>query len=381
MIKIIESLKTGNEHVLVNAKMIEIFTSIFKDSIKVYAEKKHVEILKKYNNNIEYKKIKVTGHGKGKVKSVIHFLRSIFYNVSFLILSSKNDKIIYLSTNPIGLIIMKIVNYILKREVYMVCHSELEFLISENDKYLSTIYKKIAKIYRWSFNKVEKDSIKYIVLGESIKRNLIKIVKKTDYKNLLVIDLPYEYNKMEEKIEKTKKIKLGCIGIASTAKGTEKIFEIAEVFKDKIIDNKINLSIIGKLTEDVKKFKNDYVEYLNDNVMLPREEYDNKIKELDYILYFYPKDSYKLIASGAFFDAIALEKPIIAIENDFFRYYFDRFGDIGYLCNNLEDMKKILYDIESKQDEYSVYKNRIKEVKQKLSISCIVEQLKEQINN
>lgn len=383
MLKIIESLKKGNEHIVVNDKMIEIFKNIFNEEIEIFIDETQWNELKySHNKEIKYKKINVIGHGKSKLKSVMHFLKSMYQNIKFIILSRKDDKLLYLSVNPIGLFIMKIINKILNREVYMVCHSELEFLIAENDKYLSNIYKKIARVYRYSFNKIKNDNIKYIILGESIKKNLLKESKNINKKNLIVIDHPYEYKKLDNEDMDINKdvISIGCVGIGSIAKGTENIFKIAEFFKEEIENKKIKMSIIGKITDEVKVFANKYVEYLNDGDMLPRGEYEKKIKELDYILYFYPKDSYKLIASGAFFDAVSLEKPIIAIENDFFRYYFDKLGDIGDLGNNVDEMKEKIKDIlKDDKKRYEIQIKNLKKAKESLSILNIVNQLMKQI--
>jgi hypothetical protein len=66
---------------------------------------------------------------------------------------------------------------------------------------------------------------------------------------------------------------------------------------------------------------------------------------VDYAVFFYPADSYRLTASGAFFDALAFAKPLIAIRNPFFEHYFSRFGDIGYLCDDYAEVKKMVSDI------------------------------------
>lgn len=379
MIKFVETLKTGDEHLIVNAKIIEMFNIVFKEKIEVYSEKNHGDKLKSYNDIIKYKHIKVIGHGKGKIRSILHFFLSILYNFLFLLCSTKKDKIIYLSVNPVGLLVIKILNFLLRREVYMVCHSELEFLIEENDKYLGSIYKKIARIYRFSFNKIKKDNIKYIVLGESIKRNLLKFYEKLDENRIIAIDIPYEYSSLLKDISLSKNMKFGCIGIGSLSKGTDNIFRVAECFKEKIKNEEVTFSIIGKITEDVKQLANCYVNFLPDTQMLDREEYESKVQELDYILYFYPKDSYKLIASGAFFDAIAYEKPILAIENDFFKYYFEKLGNIGYLCSDNEEMVKKIDFILSHREKYNIQKNNLKISKEKLAIEKIAKNFRKQI--
>ena len=82
-----------------------------------------------------------------------------------------------------------------------------------------------------------------------------------------------------------------------------------------------------------------------------------------------------MTASGAFTDAVNFEKPIIAIRNEFFDYYFKKFGNIGYLFDNIDDMaEKMIEIIERKpQEEYLVQKENIKKLKKNIDIMYIAE--------
>ena len=72
--------------------------------------------------------------------------------------------------------------------------------------------------------------------------------------------------------------------------------------------------------------------------MCSRESFDKHVSELDYILFFYPVDSYRLTASGAIYDAIMQEIPIISIKNEYFTYLFDKYGRFGYLFDNVDNI-------------------------------------------
>ena len=71
---------------------------------------------------------------------------------------------------------------------------------------------------------------------------------------------------------------------------------------------------------------------------IERKEFENLISDIDYALYFYTKDKYKITASGAVLDAINARKPIIALKNDYFSYLFGKYGQIGYLFESIEEM-------------------------------------------
>ncbi len=113
------------------------------------------------------------------------------------------------------------------------------------------------------------------------------------------------------------------------------------------------------------------------NDFMPRTDYENAISSLHYILFFYPNSMYRYIASGAFFDAISFEKPIIAIRNSFFEYYFNRYGEIGYLCDNLEEMSYYLSNIN--HERYKLQLQNIKQAKKDLSLENISKRLRSQL--
>jgi hypothetical protein len=84
---------------------------------------------------------------------------------------------------------------------------------------------------------------------------------------------------------------------------------------------------------------------------LPREEFEEQVRRLSYVVWTADPGRYRLVASGTFLDAMAFLKPGIYLRNDFIEHYFDRMGDIGYLCDSYEAMvetiKKIISEFPS----------------------------------
>jgi len=78
----------------------------------------------------------------------------------------------------------------------------------------------------------------------------------------------------------------------------------------------------------------------------PIEELVSELQHASYLIMPYDKGSYgKTLISGTFYDAIKYLKPIIALNTNDFRYFFDRFGDLGYLCESVDEMKQVILDI------------------------------------
>jgi hypothetical protein len=79
---------------------------------------------------------------------------------------------------------------------------------------------------------------------------------------------------------------------------------------------------------------------------------------------------YKYLASGAVFDAINAEKPIIALRNDYFEYLFSKFGAFGYLADSIDDMADIIRGLLSGKKLETFAFGEIKERLSPPAISC-----------
>jgi hypothetical protein len=88
-------------------------------------------------------------------------------------------------------------------------------------------------------------------------------------------------------------------------------------------------------------------QYISDipNQPLTRKEFEDRIRKLSYVVWTAKPDHYRLTASASFLDALAFLKPGIYLRNDYIEYYFERMGDIGYLCDSYEEMRDTINEI------------------------------------
>ena len=100
-----------------------------------------------------------------------------------------------------------------------------------------------------------------------------------------------------------------------------------------------------------------------------REELEKRIEELDIILFLYPCNSYKLMASGAILDALSMQKPIIALKNDYFEYIFKKYSAFGYLFDSIDEIIEVLNRKEK------LYKS----IQEKLSVDRVSERFKREL--
>lgn len=239
-----------------------------------------------------------------------------------------------------------------KEEIYFFLHG-LDKL-EQKDK---EMYKYLKFLFKFRNNK---EKHKYIVLGKNIRENLVEIFPEMK-EQIFYIDHPYSFEKEYEYKNLNANFNLGTVGITSLEKGLENTFYFIEK-----LEEKYNFKHIGKSIDKIPiKFER-YFPYRND--LLEKEKFEKEILKLDYILILYPKDSYKLTASGVYFDCIKYNKPLLGLRNEYFEYMFKKYGEIGKLFDSLEEI--IVYISQDKQIldlDYNIFHENMKNIKKVLN--------------
>ncbi|MGH7156112.1 MAG: hypothetical protein ACREF3_19465, partial [Acetobacteraceae bacterium] len=83
---------------------------------------------------------------------------------------------------------------------------------------------------------------------------------------------------------------------------------------------------------------------------LPREAFLRRLAALHFVFSPYQSGYYNLSASGALLDAITWLKPVIATRMPVVSAMFERYGDIGYICDDLGGMQGALEAILQRMD-------------------------------
>jgi hypothetical protein len=383
MIVIADLLKIKNVHAGVDSGLLKVISLIYSNQkINFYCENELYEnIIKEIGSslNINHRSIFNNDKNKFKYDLYLHIIKSIYYLLYILIKYNKQDDVIFIiCMHPItNYIYSKVRNLFCKSKIYIVLHGEIEQL----DK-----FKERNKFWRQHFytTRMLKNNLinsKYLVLGEVIKRNLLKVCCLDD-KNIISIDHPYIYKKINDVVNPYKTIIVSSIGQINEMKKTYLIFRLGEKLQKQIADKKLELKLIGMVNKKYIPYMNNHVVHEGiGNVYLEQEELEQKVMASNYLIYFYDNISYKYISSGALFDAIKYEKPIIALKNDFFEYYFTIGGNIGFLCNDLDEMVSVIEKFLGfdNHELYNLQKNNIRLLKDKLNLQSISENLERQL--
>ena len=381
-IKYIDTLCTDGNHLLFNASLLAILQNNF-NKIILYGEKcnanDEISILKENQvntNNIDVKNIWLP-IARTRISNFLLYLCSFFYNLWFIMIAKKTDILVFNYNNMLAVRTMNVFNKIFHRKILIFCHGEMEYLIADYS-FFGPFNRLLFKLGRSFFlNKkihIEKN-IKFVVLGDSILKNIKKTAPSNISNSFITVDHSYFFkNNINNKDTFSDSLKIGTVGLFYKKKGADEFCYLVSL----VNNNKIKFSITGKIFYDLDKLKELNINLPNNlgKGFVPRDELEARVKKLDFILFLYPTDSYRLMASGAILDALRLQKPIIALKNDYFDYIFKKFGEFGFLFESVEKIADFLNhnNLKSTQNSFDY-----QSIQNRLSISTISEELNESL--
>ncbi|GHV04234.1 hypothetical protein FACS189416_2120 [Bacteroidia bacterium] len=376
---VIDSYSYKHLHEMFNACFALILDRTF-DEVQYYAGEEQIGAIKrlskqynyKFGENFSFHQISVVKKN-GKIDFLIRYLLSVLQNIRFLFITPRKAILIYSATNPFSLSLIKLFNTLLRKKIIFVCHGELKYLQQTNNK-KSTWEKIIISFYRVGiYTFLSSKNIYYLVLGDIIKANMQQY--KIPALQILVMDHPYFFDvslvKREPHIDTDKQFQIGSVGVFTPVKGALDFLNIAHYFET---DENVMFHVIGRIQglneSQVLQSYSNVVFHAKDNTYLNRTKFDESVKQLDYILMLYEQGGYQLVVSGAIFDAISYNIPIIAKENDYFKYLFEKHGKLGYLCKDLNSIQEIIKTISS-LEQIDNFQDAINNAKQYHSVDNI----------
>ena len=213
------------------------------------------------------------------------------------------------------------------------------------------------------------------MLGDSILENVNKYLDKERLKYFLSVDHPY-YNTYKgnniTSINNKKNINIGVIGnlTHSNNRGFYNVLALANKLKD--VSN-ITVNILGKVDKESFEKLDGLVRFYNKSgLLIPREDYDKNISDMDYIYIPYPVDSFKFTASGSLLEAICKLKPVLYHRNCYASYIISKFGDFGIDVDG-HDTKELI-NLLTDSENYSVLLRKQKIVADNIHPHSLIDQ-------
>jgi hypothetical protein len=320
-----------------------------------------------FRNKLKFKEIKVSESSILNIFEIVFIVISAFFNNWKI----KNIKVYLLFSKSYSNIILKFLSFFFlckKKRLYVLLHGELQNVTLKGSRSILLDGRAQRMLY-WLDTKFS-SNLKFVIISEFVFEKLKKSLGY-DPLNFVSIDLPYLYDdKKESTKQNTNELVVSTVGVNSRNKKSFLLNNIASNFEDKIKSGALLICISGR-NDDVLFSELIDTPNMGSRYLLSTEEYAKRINSSD-VLVFFNDDNYSLISSGSYFDCINFEKPILAMKNEQWEYNFKQFGDIGYLCNNIDEMYGHINSLLNNNEYLNVFSRNLEIARDNSSIEkCI----------
>lgn len=380
---VLDAYSKGNYHEVINQGYLMMISELYEKVVYV-AERSSCKNLKQlldscgfdYSNvafvgkDYNYKKFRWAGFNY-----IMHLIAVSWNNFKLYMQTPKGCDVFYNNNLYFATSLISIFAKNNENRIIVICHNELEYI---DPAYGGTHATKILGAYfRHIFQNMKIDKkIRFIVLSSSMAVYFRSLISPFNRDRIGWID--HCYIRPENNVQTYDKlsfngIKIGIPGLISPKRGLP---EIKMVLKG-LTNDMVKVYSISSVTEHIKDSHFQELNYTGG--LLPFSQYNWYVTQMDAIALFYKPGSYKLTASGAVLEAIWNEKPIIAFENEYFKYLFLKFGPLGILCKNTEEFIFMLNHISLSQ--INIFKDNLRRAKINLLPKSQKMQLLKEINN
>jgi glycosyltransferase involved in cell wall biosynthesis len=182
--------------------------------------------------------------------------------------------------------------------------------------------------------------VRFLVLEEAIRQEMARIAP---HAAAITDVLPLPVNLAEVAISREQPleypVRIGLVGQATEAKGITPFLALARYFNDHY-PGLAEFHLVGQPRRDDDLTRFAPLAHPVRHEALPRSDFIRRLARLHFICLPMQPGYYSLSASGALIDAITWLRPIIATRVPIIADLADRFGDIGYVCENDAAMRE-----------------------------------------
>lgn len=209
-------------------------------------------------------------------------------------------------------------------------------------------------------------NFKAIVLGRSIIPELGR--EGIDVSDFVAVPHPYSCPPVDLRQKAGRPLEIVAPGGSSLLKGSQDIFRLARLVRNSSAGEAAHFTLHGSWDPALSPFDNGFVEHSTLGQQLAPELYDEGLHRADFFLFLYPPGSYRLMASGAFLDAVRIGRPVLALRTAYFEEMFGMAGEFGRLFDNIEDMADFIIKYSKRLDGeiYSSWLRNLESLRRKI---------------
>jgi len=348
----------GFEHALFNAALLNTVLLAYPEARVYYlGEAGHLEWVRAYLGRaseeclgrVEWRAIDIPAADYlhwGRFTRYGYRQEQVWFNQVRDLLRRESPRLLVLAsiTNP-GLFVVKrsMLLGLVSLPTLIIPHSILALLLTKHP---------LKPLLDWmlSFRQVlafpQPRHLRYIALGGSIYSHLLSASPKLASR-FNVLDPPYLWDSGVppgshlEPRQPGERVRFGYMGVGY--KGFEGFTRLAGAIQPRGLNSEFLL--VGFLNTPVdSSLYRGVVQGVSDTPLTP-EEYGRRAVSLTYAVWTARPEHYRLAASVSFIDALSFAKPGIYLRNPFIEHYAQKMGDIGYLCDSLDEMQAVMLEI------------------------------------
>ena len=374
-------------HIIFNASVLNNFK--IEDKIVYWS---YEENIKQISDKIKNKNIKLEILSKEKKENIFSdFISSFTYLDTFTrilrkrLINEKDDcTIIILQTTPKIIHCLRSLEIDDKKIIYFfhrafndrssIDYFKKFYLFKDLQgsflKRVKTFFKKSSKHFfekyyfrYFDFFKIIRDNERVVVFSGIKKQKILefyphlkKMIRVVGF-NYTFKDYDFDYilnKRLEEKAFSIVKL-----GVINENKGIDFLKKISLE-----VSEKIDLYGVGPTTPE--NYLNSRVRIFCEGIGKRQIEFENEIMLKKYSVILHKKEFIEEIVSGTFYDSVNYGLPILCIRNVFFESFFDKYGDIGIMFNNINDMIAFLNNIKFDENIYLRRVSNVLKLKNKL---------------
>lgn len=372
MIVICEPHKRGLEHAQFNAALVCSVAEAFPEEGLIFcAEREHMNHVKRvveaYIATIKFIEIELPGGAlpykqRGR-RYAVHLKRFALYRRIFG-LADKNQasQIVFCSADTWPTLVS--IKVMLRRFPQISCLVVLHDLQAKVTTPQPNRLTRQLFSYRHGLLAGNTAKINYLVPGPPplIEQGLKSYLPRL-HNCISPIDIAYVFaDSVSSEPFKDDIICFGFYGHASLRKGADIFFKLADEVSSVRTKYRPVFVLIGNIFDkQLKDMPHTSVKIPSPNARLSQGEYDKYGKCIDYALFFHLASGYELNGTASILDAFSYLKPMIALKTPLSEYYFNKMGDVGYLCESYGDVKNAVLEVlETKPiDRYRVQQDNI----------------------
>lgn len=343
MIVVFESICHDGEHSMFNAGLLEAALLASPAGRVIFlAHESHLPHVRECMpaepaSRIEWRPAKIAPRRATGIRERVPHDWELFTSVWRLAEEVRANAVICTGTSETGLLAAKARLGVARssRPVLMVFHSTLPELLYSAKR-------------RAFLGRGNPSNLKLVVLGDHIRAEIVRQVPSVA-ENLYWITHPYPLVGAPDSPANLRvpSPRFGFLGLGSRAKGFPDFLRLVEDTSD-VAAEPASFHLVGRVAEDCRSLFSEFrarpaarrLDAGDQDSRVPLDQYRQRLQALDYVVLLNQSDHYRYICSGAALDAVWAVKPILAVNSGTLSEMFHRFGDIGYLCRDYEELRE-----------------------------------------